>query len=70
MVKTLQDLCKDAKDRQNLTIQDLSDMTDISASTISNFFSASSKEPSVYKMGLFVPRLAFQWMNISGLKKK
>ena len=52
MVKTLQDLCKDAKDRQNLTIQDLSDMTDISASTISNFFSASSKEPSVYKMGL------------------
>lgn len=38
MVKTLQDLCRDAKDRQNLTIQDLSDMTDISASTISNFF--------------------------------
>lgn len=70
MVKTLQDLCKDAKDRQNLTIQDLSDMTDISASTISNFFSASSKEPSVYKMGLICAALGVSMDEYFGIEKE
>lgn len=70
MVKTLQDLCKDAKDRQNLTIQDLSDMTDISASTISNFFSASSKEPSVYKMGLICVALGVSMDEYFGIEKE
>lgn len=70
MVKTLQDLCKDAKDRQNLTIQDLSDMTDISASTISNFFSALSKEPSVYKMGLICAALGVSMDEYFGIEKE
>ena len=70
MVKTLQDLCRDAKDRQNLTIQDLSDMTDISASTISNFFSASSKEPSVYKMGLICAALGVSMDEYFGIEKE
>lgn len=70
MVKTLQDLCRDAKDRQNLTIQDLSDITDISASTISNFFSASSKEPSVYKMGLICAALGVSMDEYFGIEKE
>lgn len=70
MVKTLQDLCRDAKDRQNLTIQDLSDMTDISSSTISNFFSASSKEPSVYKMGLICATLGVSMDEYFGIEKE
>ena len=70
MVKTLQDLCRDAKYRQNLTIQDLSDMTDISASTISNFFSASSKEPSVYKMGLICSALGVSMDEYFGIEKE
>lgn len=70
MVKTLQDLCRDSKDRQNLTIQDLSDMTDISASTISNFFSASSKEPSVYKMGLICAVLGVSMDEYFGIEKE
>lgn len=70
MVKTLQDLCRDSKDRQNLTIQDLSDMTDISASTISNFFSASSKEPSVYKMGLICAALGVSMDEYFGIEKE
>ena len=56
MVKTLQDLCRDAKDRQNLTIQDLSDMTDISASTISNFFLRVIKGTERVQNGLYLCR--------------
>lgn len=70
MGKTLQDLCKDAKDRQNLTIQDLADMTDISASTISNFFSVSSKEPSVYKMGSICAALGVSMDEYFGIEKE
>lgn len=70
MGKTLQDLCKDAKDRQNLTIQDLSDMTDISTSTISNFFSVSSKEPSVYKMGSICAALGVSMDEYFGIEKE
>ena len=69
MGKTLQDLCRDAKDRQNLTIQDLSDMTDISASTISNFFSNSSKDPSAYKMGLICSVLGVSMDEYFGIEK-
>ena len=70
MGKTLQDLCRDAKDRQNLTIQDLADMTDISASTISNFFSVSSKEPSVYKMGSICSALGVSMDDYFGIEKE
>ena len=52
MEKTLQDICREAKEYQHLTTQDLADLTDLSSSTISNYFSASSKDPSLYKMGL------------------
>lgn len=57
MKKTLQDICRDAKEWQHLTTQDLADMTDLSSSTISNYFSASSKDPSLYKMGLICKAL-------------
>ena len=70
MGKTLQDLCRDAKDRQNLTIQDLADMTDISASTISNFFSVSSKEPSVYKIGPICAALGVSMDEYFGIEKE
>ena len=48
MEKTLQDICREAKEYQHLTTQDLADLTDLSSSTISNYFSAASKDPSLY----------------------
>ena len=57
MEKTLQDICREAKEDQHLTTQDLADLTDLSSSTISNYFSASSKDPSLYKMGLICAAL-------------
>lgn len=36
MEKTLQDICREAKEYQHLTTQDLADLTDLSSSTISN----------------------------------
>lgn len=38
MEDTLKELCREARDRQNITIQDLADETGISISTIGNFF--------------------------------
>lgn len=60
MEKTLQDICREAKEYQHLTTQDLADLTDLSSSTISNYFSASSKDPSLYKMGLICAAVCTQ----------
>lgn len=48
---TLQDLCRDAKTRQGMTTQELSDLSGVPISTINNFFAASSKAPPVYTAG-------------------
>lgn len=70
MEKTLQDLCRDAKSRQNLTIQALAEMTNISASTVSNFFSNSSKEPSAYKMGAICAALGVSMDKYFGIEER
>lgn len=51
MEDTLKELCRKARDRQNITIQDLADETGISISTIGNFFASKSKAPNVYNAG-------------------
>lgn len=51
MEDTLKELCREARDRQNITIQDLADETGISISTIGNFFATKSKAPNVYNAG-------------------
>lgn len=51
MEDTLKELCRAARDRQNITIQDLADETGISISTIGNFFASKSKAPNVYNAG-------------------
>lgn len=48
---TLQDLCREAKARQGMTAQELSDLSGIPISTVNNFFAASSKAPPVYTAG-------------------
>ena len=51
MEDTLKELYREARDRQNITIQDLADETGISISTIGNFFASKSKAPNVYNAG-------------------
>lgn len=51
MEDTLKELCREARDRQNITIQGLADETGISISTIGNFFATKSKAPNVYNAG-------------------
>lgn len=70
MEKTLQDICRDAKEDQHLTTQDLADLTDLSSSTISNYFSASSKDPSLYKMGLICAALGVSIDEYFGIVKR
>lgn len=50
-MKQLQDLCREIKDRKNLTLQDISDASGIPLSTVNNFFSASSRLPSIGTAG-------------------
>lgn len=51
MEDALKELCREARDRQNITIQELADETGISISTIGNFFASKSKAPNVYNAG-------------------
>ena len=47
----IKDLCKEKKDSLNLTNQNIADRANLSASTVNNYFSESSKAPSVYTVG-------------------
>lgn len=49
--QSLQDICREAKDRQHITAQQISDASGVPVSSINNFFAASSKAPSVYTVG-------------------
>lgn len=49
--KTLQDICREAKDDQHITLQALSDYSGVPLSSVNNFFAAASKAPSVYNAG-------------------
>lgn len=47
----LRDLCRIRKDELHLGIQQITDMTDLPTSTVSKFFSDTSKSPSIYTAG-------------------
>lgn len=49
--KSLQDLCREEKDAQHMTLQALSDRSGVPLSSVNNFFAAASKAPSVYNTG-------------------
>lgn len=55
MEKTLQDICRDAKEDQHLTTQDLADLTDLSSSTISITFLRRQRIQAYTKWGLYAP---------------
>lgn len=65
MEDTLKELCREARDRQNITIQDLADETGISISTIGNFFATNPRRPTSIMPALFAPFSACPWTGIS-----
>ena len=55
MEKTLQDICREAKEYQHLTTQDLADLTDLSSSTISNTFLRLQRIQAYTRWVLYAP---------------
>lgn len=49
---SLQEICAQARDAQNISMQQLIDETGIPEGTVKNFFASCSKNPSVYNAGL------------------
>lgn len=70
MEDTLKELCREARDRQNITIQDLADETGISISTIGNFFASKSKAPNVYNAGAICAALGVSLDRYFGITEK
>ncbi len=50
-METIQEICWKAREEQKKTAQDIADESEISISTVNNFFSSASKQPSVYTAG-------------------
>lgn len=51
MEESLQEICREAKYREKMTAQDISDYSDVPLSSVNNFFAATSKMPSIYTAG-------------------
>ena len=51
MSKSLQDLCRAARDRQGMTNQDVADIANVPLSSVQNFFASTSKTPTVNNSG-------------------
>lgn len=48
---TIQDLCREKRAALNMTAQDISDASNVPLSTVNNFFSNTSKAPSINTVG-------------------
>lgn len=51
MSKSIQDLCRESRDRQGMTNQDVADIANVPLSSVQNFFASSSKTPTVNNSG-------------------
>lgn len=51
MSKSLQDICREARDRQGMTNQDVADNSTVPLSSVQNFFASTSKTPTINNSG-------------------
>lgn len=51
MSKSLQDICREARNRQGMTNQDVADNSNVPLSSVQNFFASTSKTPTVNNSG-------------------
>lgn len=63
--KTLQELCREAKDAQRVTLQALSDSSGVPLSSVNNYFAAASKALLSTMLGISAPLWVCPWMSIS-----
>ena len=64
----IKDLCKEKKESLNLTNQNIADRANLSSSTVNNYFSESSKAPSVYTVGPICAALGVSLDSYFGIK--
>lgn len=57
MSKSLQDICREARDRQGMTNQDVADNSNVPLSSVQNFFASTSKTPTVNNLRQHMPGL-------------
>lgn len=50
-METIQDICWKERETQRKTAQAIADESGVSISTVNNYFSSASKQPSVYTVG-------------------
>lgn len=50
-METIQDICWKERETQRKTAQTIADESGVSISTVNNYFSSASKQPSVYTVG-------------------
>ena len=67
-MKLIRELCKEEKDRNNFTFQDIADRAEIPLSTVKNYFSIASKAPSVYTVGPICAALGVSLDKYFGIK--
>lgn len=51
MSKSIQDLCRESRDRQGMTNQNVADIANVPLSSVQNFFASTSKTPTVNNSG-------------------
>lgn len=67
MDHTIQDVCKEAKEQQHKSLKDIADEAEMPLSTVTNFFSSSSKSPSFYTVAPICKALGVSMDEYSGI---
>lgn len=60
---SLQEICAQARDAQNISMQQLIDETGIPEGTVKNFLHHAAKTQAYITLALFVLSSAYHWMN-------
>lgn len=66
-MKSIRDICREAKERMGKTSKDISDATGLSVATVHSFFSRPSKSPSFYTVALICISLGIDLNEVCGI---
>lgn len=66
-MKSIRDICREAKERMGKTSKDIADATGLSVATVHSFFSRPSKSPSFYTVALICVFLGIDLNAVCGI---
>lgn len=66
-MKSIRDICREAKERAGKTSKDIADATGLSVATVHSFFSRPSKSPSFYTVALICVSLGIDLNEVCGI---